>query len=74
MKRLFNERLAMTMIIVILLVVSCVAVGTLGETVQYTATEARMQHASPVAYHCAIPVANHHRARPVADHRASTRA
>ena len=35
MKALFNERLAMTMVIVILLVVSCVAVGTLGETVAF---------------------------------------
>ena len=35
MKALFNERLAMTMIIAILLVVSCVAVGTLGETVAF---------------------------------------
>ena len=35
MKRLFNERLAMAMVIAILLVVSCVAVGTLGETVAF---------------------------------------
>ena len=35
MKALFNERLAMTMVIAILLVISCVAVGTLGETIAF---------------------------------------
>ena len=35
MKTLFNERLAMTMIIAILLIVGCVSVETFGETVGF---------------------------------------